>query len=236
MAKFCTNCGDQLDDNAAMCLRCGKLLEQGNQFNQNSNGKDGKKKGLPVWAIVLIVVGCVILLPILLIVVFAVIGYNVIKDSEVDIKDYIEETVTVRGTIGDTLKTDDFKITLKNAKMYSSVGNGYYAKYPSSGKEYLVFFFEIENISNESEYIFDNNFSGYVDGYNINHATIYTEIEGIERLSVNLASKMKTNGYVAFEVDTTWKEFEIHYNDNDYDDIDEKLIFKVVNEENNKDA
>ena len=118
MAKFCTNCGKELVENAAMCLNCGKLVNE-NNTNNNGNGKK-KKKGLPIWAIILIVVGCVILIPIIIIIVLGIISYNVIKDSGVNIDDYLNESLTQRGTIGDTLKTDNLRIILTDALMYSS--------------------------------------------------------------------------------------------------------------------
>ena len=40
---------------------------------------------------------------------------------------------------------------------------------------------------------------------------------------------MKTIGYVAFEVNKTWQEFELHYSD--WLD-NEELVFTVVNENN----
>ena len=51
MAKFCANCGNELPENAAMCVKCGTMV------NGSGNNKGNKKKGLPTWAIVLIVVG-----------------------------------------------------------------------------------------------------------------------------------------------------------------------------------
>ena len=228
MAKFCTNCGKELVENAAMCLNCGKLVNE-NNTNNNGNGKK-KKKGLPTWAIVLIVVGCVILIPIIIIIVLGIIGYNVIKDSGVNIDDYLNESLTQRGTIGDTLKTDNLRIILTDALMYSSIEGEYFTDTPAGGKEFLVFFFDIENISDESEYISSYSFSGFVDGYSVSSKHLFNTIEGVEELGADLAPGMKANGYIAFEIDTTWKEFEVHFDDYDFDD-NEKVIFKVVNEE-----
>lgn len=238
MAKFCTNCGNELADNAAMCVNCGKMVEGGNNINSSNNGGK-KKKGLPTWAIVLIVVGCVILIPLIIIVILGVIGYNAVKDSDVDIDDYINEskTDTIVGTIGDTLTCDDFKLTLTDALMYSSIEGEYFTDTPAEGKEFLVFFFDVENIDDENEYISSYDFSGYVDDYSVNNKYLFNSINGVEDLSMDLASGMKVKGYVAFEVDTTWKNFEVHFDSYNFDD-DKKLVFKVVNEDdsNNKGA
>ena len=118
--------------------------------------------------------------------------------------------------------------------MYDSLGtNEYYKETPKEGKEYLVFFFNIENISNESEYISNYDFSGYVDGYTVSTKNTINDINEMEELGTELAPGMKTKGFVMFEIDKTWQEFEIHF-----DKLFEtsELIFKVVNEENNQGA
>ena len=58
-----------------------------------------------------------------------------------------------------------------------------------------------------------------------NVRSLFNTIDEVEELGADLAPGMKANGYIAFEIDTTWKEFEVHFDDN------EKVIFKVVNEE-----
>ncbi len=222
MAKFCTNCGKELEENAAMCLNCGKLVESGN------NKKDGKKKkGLPTWAIVLIVVGAVVLIPIILFVVFSFLIYRNISDATMD---YIEENEVIVGTIGDTLRTDDFKITLTDALMYSSIEGQYYTDTPMDGREYLVFFFDVENISDESEYISTYNFYGYVDERKAHVEYLTNDINGAVELNVNLDVGEKVSGYVAFEVDTSWQNFEIRYFENLYGS-GKTLIFNVINDE-----
>lgn len=231
MAKFCTNCGKELDDNAAMCLNCGVIVDNKSSNTTNSS-KPEKKKGLPTWAIILIVVGCLVLIPIIIFIVIGIVAYNFISDSDInfDADDYFEETVTQRGTIGDTLKTDAFRIVLTDALIYDYVGSeDGYMEVPAEGKEYLVFFFNVENISGESEYISDYDFDGYVDGYTVSTKYLFSEINGTKRLGTDLFPNMKTIGYVAFEVDKTWQEFELHYSD--WLD-NEELVFTVVNEDN----
>lgn len=231
MAKFCTNCGNELEENATMCVKCGKMVNE--NINRNTSNGNTKKRGLPAWAIVLIVVGCVILIPIIICVVLAIVGINYIKDNDINIKDYIEEVVTSNGTIGDTLTSDDLKITLTNALMYSSIEGDSYTDTPGEGKEYLVFFFNVENTGDESEYISNYNFSGYVDDTFINHVILFNSVEGTESLGVDLAPGKKTSGYVAYEVDTNWKKFEIRYKANSFD-LEDSMIFTVVNEVDNQ--
>jgi len=229
MAKFCTNCGKELDENAAMCLNCGVIV--GNNpvkaNTTNNNGANKKKKGLPIWAIVLIVVGCVVLLPIIVLVVIGLFAYNTINDVVDNYDDYYnEETVTKTGTIGDTLSTDKFKITLNEAVMYGGIEGEYYTDTPDTGKEYLIFFFDIQNISDESEYISYYDFSGYVDDYAASVTYLLNDVNDYEELATTLNPGTKTKGYVAFEIDENWDEFDIVYTELFED---EELIFSVVN-------
>ena len=38
MAKFCTNCGNELPENAYICIKCGVKVQENNS-NVNSNSK-----------------------------------------------------------------------------------------------------------------------------------------------------------------------------------------------------
>ncbi len=210
MTKFCTNCGKELDENAAICLNCGVVVGNTTNNTINNSTKKEKKKGLPTWAIVLIVVGCIILIPVILLIVFSVFTYSVISDADFEVEDYIEQTVTQKGTLGDTLVTEEFKITLTNASVYDSIeGEDIYK--PTAGKEYLVLFLDIENISNETQYIHIFDFNGYVDGYTVSQENLYVTIEGMEEIGTKLLPGKKTKGYIAFKVDTSWQEFNLHY-------------------------
>ena len=164
MAKFCSNCGNEMLDEAVMCVKCGTMVGNVKKENTTSNtntNNGGKKKGLPTWAIVLIVVGCVVLIPLIILAILFFVGYNSLKDVDMDeikddFNDYIEENgggYSSSGTIGDTLTGEDIRITLTGAYMYDSIGDGYLIDTPDEGKEYLLFFFDVENISDDNKYI-----------------------------------------------------------------------------------
>lgn len=228
MAKFCTNCGKQLDENAALCLNCGVLVG-----NTNNNQTKEKKKGLPTWTIILMIVGSILLLPIIIIVIFFIFVFNtvnkIIENPNINMWTD-EESIIAEGTIGDTLISDDFKITLTDALMYNSIGTEEDTMdIPDEGKEYLVFFFDVENISDESQYISDFDFTGYVDGYEVEVEYLYNDIDGFEDLDATLKPYKSAKGYVAFEVEETWKSFEIRYSDW-FDDTE--LVFRVINQDN----
>ena len=238
MAKFCPNCGNEIVDEAAMCVKCGTMVGE-NNTNKNNEEKPTasgeKKKGLPAWAIVLIVLGGLGLLVVIAIIVFAVIGINALKKVDSNeikdkLNDYIEENTdsTLYGTIADTLTDGSLSLTLTGAYKYDSIGEGYFVNTPAEGKEYLVLFFDIENISDEDEFISYYDFDGYVDDVACDTTIIFNDVDGIKNLSANLASGKKAQGFVAFEVDKDWKDFEISYKQIF---SDKSLIFKVTNSE-----
>lgn len=238
MAKFCPNCGNEIVDEAAMCVKCGTMVGENNTNKNNeekSTASGEKKKGLPAWAIVLIVLGGLGLLVVIAIIVFAVIGINALKKVDSNeikdkLNDYIEENTdsTLYGTIGDTLTDGSLSLTLTGAYKYDSIGEGYFVNTPAEGKEYLVLFFDIENISDEDEFISYYDFDGYVDDVACDTTIIFNDVDGIKNLSANLASGKKAQGFVAFEVDKDWKDFEISYKQIF---SDKSLIFKVTNSE-----
>lgn len=236
MAKYCANCGKELDENADICLGCGVLVNKENKKTMNNvnSGGNVKKKGLPVWAIVLIIVGCVILLPILIVTLLGIFVFNNIKEESGEyidkakdyLNDYIEDySVTEEGTIGDTLEIDGIKFTLKSSVKYDSIGNNI----PKEGNEYLVFFFDIENTSSKGKLITYLNFNGLLDDKRMFPVFLFNEIDGVSNLNKELEYGETTTGYVAFEINKNWNNFDLNYRklmD------DEAITFYVVNESN----
>lgn len=77
MSKFCTNCGSPIEETTTVCLKCGVLA--GNKAQNNNLRR--KKKGLPTWTIVLIVVGSVLIVPVLLMVIGGFVAYKTLSTS-----------------------------------------------------------------------------------------------------------------------------------------------------------
>ena len=139
---------------------------------------------------------------------------------------YSNGEVIDEGTIGDTLEIDGVRFTLSEALKYDSIGDNS----PVDGKEYLVLFFDVENISNEDKLVTYLNFSGLVDDERIMTTFIFGDIDGITNLNKNLEVGEITKGYVAFEVDKNWEDFDLSYRKL----LDDKVItFYVTNEKNN---
>ena len=229
MAKFCSNCGKELNENADICLKCGVLV---NNKNNNLSSGINKKKGFPVWAIVLIVVGCVMIIPLLIALFVGIFAYNIVKENPTDraydyvqefregfedgVKDYIEEyndnTTTVgEGIVGDTLEIDGAQFTLTNTKMYSSITDGNHGDVPDLGNEYLILFFDVKNNSDNDILVSYLNFSGIVDDDSVMSSLLLEEIDGFNNLNKNIKPGESVSGYVAFEVDENFRQFELHY-------------------------
>ena len=238
MGKFCSNCGKELDDNADICLKCGVLVN-GNKSNVNVVNT---KKGLPAWAIVLIVLGTLFLLFIGLLFSLGLLAYNTvrtspeveeygsdIRDIEDDIegyvRDYIEEyngntTVVGEGTVGDTILIDNIKITLLKTDNYTYNGDGY-----------LIFFFVVENGSNSDKLISYLNFRGIVDGEEVSSSFMLGKIDDVGNLNKNVKSGEKVNGYVAFEAPDNWEKFDLRYRKYL---TNNEIVFSVINEKENE--
>jgi len=223
MSKFCPNCGKEIDEKTAICLNCGVLLNNNNSYNTNNNKKS---KSMPTCALVLIIVS-VILIPIICITIIAVSTFSFFTTTGI-VEEILEEIDVQTGRVGDTLLTEDFKIKLTDAKIYDMIEKDEENKEQAKeGKEYLVLFLDIENISYETSSIYSHDFNGYIENYSITEKIIDTDIEGIEPLNANLLPGTKAKGYIIYEVNKNWSEFELCYEDW-YGD---KIVFTVANEE-----
>lgn len=117
-----------------------------------------------------------------------------------------EQKITPFGTV---VETKIWKIKLLNAKEYTEL------KYSSAeeGKKFAVFFFEIENISDESKHFNTYDFYFYQDGYSVMKDTHFGDVDGYDDLSGDVISGAKRRGYVVIEVDESYKNIEIYYDD-----------------------
>lgn len=91
----------------------------------------------------------------------------------------------MKGTIGDTLSGDDVKITLTDALIYPRIGEAF-TDTPAEGKEYLVFFFNVENIDDENNFVSIHNFTGYVDDTLVASKILINNVDNVQYLSADL--------------------------------------------------
>lgn len=120
--------------------------------------------------------------------------------------------------IGETGESKNIKLTLQAAKQYEKItgDSEFIVDEPDSGKNYLILTFEAENISSENYSVNTFYFSAYADGYAIDQTIIYNQPDGLSSISTNLAAGKKAKGFVAYQVDPSWKEFEISYSDSTF--------------------
>ncbi len=130
--------------------------------------------------------------------------------------------------IGQCIEEGNWKISLLDAKTYSSIptDNEFLKQEAASGKEYLILFFEAENVSDENDYFNYLYFQAYADDTSVSISTIMGDVDGYGSVSGDVASGKKIKGYAAWEVDTGWNNFEVSYND-DFGSNKTTACFKV---------
>ena len=118
---------------------------------------------------------------------------------------------------GNKIEGKGWNISLLSAKTYTTVGDGdneFLKSTADDGKEYLILFFEVENTSDEDDYFNWLNFKAYEDDYSTDLEVLFVDkIDGYEGISGDVAVGKKAKGYVSYEVNKGWKEFEITYDD-----------------------
>lgn len=86
--------------------------------------------------------------------------------------------------VGDTVSGDKWSISLQSAKLFDEIKeNEFLTDKPEEGKQFLVLFFEVENLSAEDEYFNYLNFENYVDGYNQALKVLFTKPDGYSALT-----------------------------------------------------
>ena len=115
---------------------------------------------------------------------------------------------------GNYVEHDNLKFSFQSAKTYDEIKQSdYYSDKADDGKEFLVLFFEVQNVSEEEEHLNMFYYKAYVDDYDVDMKTLLAEPDGYSLLSGDIAKGKKMKGYVAYEVDKGWKKFELTYTD-----------------------
>lgn len=115
---------------------------------------------------------------------------------------------------GNYVEHDNLKFSFQYAKTYDEIKQSdYYSDKAGDGKEFLVLFFEVQNVSEEDEYLNMFYFEAYVDDYDVDMKTLLADPDGYSLLSGDIAKGKKMKGCVAYEVDKGWKKFELTYTD-----------------------
>lgn len=128
---------------------------------------------------------------------------------------------------GNYIEDEGLKISFLTATQYSKISSGErygYEDKPDKGKVFLVFTFEFENKGSEKINVSSMYFSAYCDDYDVDDTYISNAPNELERLSGDIGKGKKVKGYVAYQVDKDWKNFEMTYDDGLSDDSQLKFI------------
>lgn len=130
-------------------------------------------------------------------------------------------------TPGNFIQKTNFKFSFEKAATYNEIKmSDYYSEKPSDGKIFLLLFFEVENVSNESKYVNYFNCNAYVDNYDVSIKALLSDVENYSLLAGDLAPGKKMKGFLSYEVDKNWQNFEVTYKDGLLKSSD-KYEFKV---------
>lgn len=141
--------------------------------------------------------------------------------SETNTSETVAEETTFG--VGDTAEYRGVKVTLNGVEE----SNGSQFNKPTDGNVFLLVNFTIENNTNSDLAISSMLcFDAYQDGYATNYSlTALLEKTG-NQLDGTIAPGKKIQGYVGYEVPSTYKEFEINYRADVWDDTKFTFIYK----------
>ena len=118
MEKFCTNCGNKLDENSDFCVKCGKKVNETETEMEKDNNTNKKKKKMPTWAIVLIVIVSIGILGVILS------RGEENKDNDNDnINETTNKTETTKYEVNKPFEFDNLEITIGNEISFVKVDN-----------------------------------------------------------------------------------------------------------------
>lgn len=202
---YCTKCGKQITEDSNCCTFCGEKVSR-ETSNLIKKKKPVYKK---VWFWILIVF-----------LLIAGIGMSGGENTNDDLSNSTltsgnivennnenKETEKTITTVGQTLTTKYFKVTVKSLKKLE--GDSF--NKPSSGNEFVQVQLEIENISDDDFTISSIlMFNAYYDGYSVNESlSAQIADNSISTMDGALAKGKKIKGQLAYELPKDWKELEI---------------------------
>lgn len=127
-----------------------------------------------------------------------------------------EEKVNEPFKVGDTVETEDLRITFLKAEPYTEEYDE-----PAKGHEFYKFEFEFVNISDSDQCVSSLDFNCYADGYDMESA--YSSKD--KDLDATLSAGKKTKGVVCFEIPKDAKDISLEYETNYWNES--KVCFEV---------
>ena len=139
-----------------------------------------------------------------------------ISSNEEEQTQATEEKVNEPFKVGDTVETEDLRITFLKAEPYTEEYDE-----PAKGHEFYKFEFEFVNISDSDQYVSSWDFNCYADGYDMESA--YSSED--KDLDATLSAGKKTKGVVCFEIPKDAKDISLEYETNYWSES--KVCFEV---------
>lgn len=127
-----------------------------------------------------------------------------------------EEKVNEPFKVGDTVETEDLRITFLKAEPYTEEYDD-----PAKEHEFYKFEFEFVNISDSDQYVSSMDFNCYADGYDMESAYSSNDKD----LDATLSAGKKTKGVVCFEIPKDAKNISLEYETNYWNES--KVCFEV---------
>lgn len=133
-----------------------------------------------------------------------------------------EETVF---TVGDTVELAGVKVCLEDV----SVSKGSQYNKPTSGNVFAICEFTIENNSDEEITVSSMmSFEAYCDEFACNYSlSALLAKDNKNQLDGTVAPGKKLNGIIGYEVPKDWKELEVHFTPDVWDD--KNIVFVAAN-------
>ena len=120
-------------------------------------------------------------------------------------------TTPANAEINNVTQTNDkWKMTYLNYKQTSQIDE--YTK-AEDGKDFLLVFFEIENISNEQQNLSSAWSEYYVDDVKALQYPLGAVGDSLQMTAISVAPGKKTKGVIAIQVDPNWNKFDFIYNE-----------------------
>lgn len=119
--------------------------------------------------------------------------------------------------------SDTWKMTYKGCQIKDKLDLSTTAE---DGTEYVIVFFELENLSEESQY-FNTAYSGfYIDGFKTGQLLYSLSIDHSMQLVIgnSVEAGRKLNGYFLFHETSGWEELEIIYDDDIFHENEENVM------------
>ena len=151
----------------------------------------------------------------MILVLITVISFAACSSSSSSKSSSGEKAAETVATPGSSVKNSKYEFNFEKAKAYNEIkgDNEYLVDTPEKGKEYVVCFFEVKNISDENNYVNPLYLKGYVDDEKVSESLLINDVDGYKMLSGDLEPGKKMKGCIAYELPNGWKKLELSYTD-----------------------